>query len=104
MAKPTTILILAQLRDARSYTEQISVLKALKNNLVGHQDRKEVLLQSSSTGCIEQIVRILATAKSQGHQNGKNKHDPGLRTRRLGDEEEVRLQALCVIGSLAHGE
>lgn len=78
-------------------------LKTLKNDIVGHQQKKEMWV---GLGVVEPIVRIMVLNKSQGKQNSRERYD-GRSTNdsyALSEKEMVRLQALCVIGSLAKGE
>lgn len=89
----------AQIRSARNTAEQIEVLRALKNEIVGHPPQKELVVTS---GVLEPIVR-LAFNKTASRQDGKS-HDHSFASRPLGEEELVRLQALQVIASIALGE
>lgn len=100
MARTSSTPILAQLRNPRSQTEQISALRALKNDLIGHQQKKEMWV---GLGILEPIVRVMTASKLSGRQNGKERRDHAPAKKSLGEDEMVRLQALCVIGSLAHG-
>lgn len=103
MARPSSPPVLAQIRNSRSPSEQIVALKALKNDIVGHQQKKEMWV---GLGVVEPIVRIMISNKSQGKQNNKERYDgrSAPDSDVLSEKEMVRLQALCVIGSLANGE
>jgi hypothetical protein len=102
MARPSSSPpILAQIRNSRTPTEQLVALRALKNDLVGHQQKKEMWV---GLGVIEPIVRIMTASAAQVKQNGKGGHEYGFAAKPLTEDEMVRLQALYVMGSLAHGE
>jgi armadillo repeat-containing protein 8 len=101
MARPSTPPILAQIRNSKSPTEQIDALRALKNEIIGHQQKKEMWV---GLGVVEPIVRMMTSNKAQGKQNGKERYDRRFTSESLSEKEMVRLQALCVIGSIAHGE
>lgn len=100
MARNSPPPILAQIRNPRSQTEQIAALRALKNDLIGHQQKKQMWV---GLGVLEPIVRGITTSKLQGKQGGKERYENCIASRPLAEEEMVRLQALYVIGSLALG-
>jgi hypothetical protein len=56
-------------------------------------------------GVVEPVVRLVMSNKPQGKQNGKERYrSRPSESNPLSERETVRLQALCVIGSLAHGK
>ncbi|EMC96275.1 hypothetical protein BAUCODRAFT_69825, partial [Baudoinia panamericana UAMH 10762] len=82
------------LDGAVSSDEQIAALKRLKNELAGHDQRKEADIRD---GLLVSLVRILSTTfnrlDGQGAYDGVTmKHD-----------DELRLQAALVLGILANG-
>lgn len=91
--------ILAQLRNARSLPEQTAALRALKNEVVGHVQRKE---QWIGLGVLDPIVGALTSSRSPVKPNGKDSRVL-LTQRPLTDEESVRLQALQLVASFANG-
>lgn len=99
MARPHTPPILTQLRSARTLIEQTTSLRALKNEIVGHVQKKE---QWVGLGVLDPIVRTLAAAQSPARSNGKDARLP-LAQRPLSDDEKVRLQALQLLASFANG-
>jgi armadillo repeat-containing protein 8 len=101
MARPSSPPILAQIRNSRSSAEQIVALRALKNDIIGHQQKKEMWVR---LGVVDPIVRIISTNKAQGKQSNKECRDKSISPEPLSEKEMVRLQALCVIGSLAYGK
>ncbi|KAH8714370.1 armadillo repeat protein [Ilyonectria robusta] len=99
MARPQSPPILSQLRSARTLPEQAAALRALKNEIVGHIQKKELWI---SLGVLDPIVRTLATARSPAKPNGKDARFPQVQ-RHLSEEESVRLQALQLVACFAHG-
>ncbi|OAA70472.1 Armadillo-type fold domain containing protein [Cordyceps fumosorosea ARSEF 2679] len=99
MTRPQSSPILAQLRGAKTFSEQTAALRALKNEIVGHVQRKEEWV---AVGVLEPIVRTLAATRSPLRANGRDTRQPAA-TRTLSDEESVKLQALQLIGSFAMG-
>lgn len=88
----------AQIRNAKTSAEQISTLRALKNEIVGHPLKKE---SAVSQGVLEPVVRITYN-KSAGKQDGKA-HDHSFAARPMQEEELLRLQGLQVLASMALG-
>ena len=89
----------AQIRNSRSPAEQIVVLRALKNDIVGHPLKKELAV---ALGVLEPISRLVFN-KTSTRQDGKA-HDYSFACRPLSEEEVVRMQGLQVIASIALGE
>ncbi|EXF84226.1 armadillo repeat protein [Colletotrichum fioriniae PJ7] len=99
MTRTSNPPILSQLQSARSYTEQTSALRALKNDVVGHAQKKEIWAE---LGALEPIVKILNASRSPAKVNGKDTR-PSSNSRWLNEEETVRLQALQLLASFANG-
>src|SRR5271155_2280074 len=89
----------AQIRNARNSAEQIAILRALKNELIGHPLKKETVV---AQGTLDPIVRLSFNTKST--RNDGKSHDHSFAARPLSEEETVRLQGLHVISSIALGE
>jgi hypothetical protein len=89
----------AQIRNSRNAAEQTNVLRALKNEIVGHPPQKELVVTS---GVLEPIIRLTFN-KNGTRQDGKV-HDHSFASRPLSEEELVRLQCLQVIASIALGQ
>jgi hypothetical protein len=87
------------IRNARSSAEQITILKVLKNELIGHPPKKEAVV---AQGVLDPIVRLSFNNKSS-RQDGKS-HDHTFAARPLNEEEIVRLQGIHVIASIALGK
>lgn len=103
MTLPTTPPILSELRSSTSAASQVAALRALKNEIIGHEQNKRMWI---GLGVLVPIVRIINTVNGSGKRRDQN----GTRTALHGktafsrsDEEEARLQAIIVVGSLAHG-
>ncbi|KAH8674793.1 armadillo-type protein [Tricladium varicosporioides] len=85
-------------RNAHTPSDQISFLRALKNEIVGHPGKKELVV---SQGILEPVIRL--TANKTGTRYDGKSHDHSFASRPLGEEETVRLQGLQVIASIALG-
>ncbi|KAL8912202.1 MAG: hypothetical protein Q9171_002764 [Xanthocarpia ochracea] len=103
MALATTPPILSELRSSTSSANQIAALRALKNEIIGHEEKKRIWV---GLGVLAPLARILNTPKA----NGKRRESNCNRSTHHGktafgrtDEEEARLQAIIVVGSLASG-
>ncbi|KAL3959843.1 hypothetical protein ACCO45_004960 [Purpureocillium lilacinum] len=66
---PPELPILAQLRSAKTYPEQTAALQALKNEIVGHIQKKEAWI---GFGVLEPIVLTLSASRSPAKPNGKD--------------------------------
>lgn len=97
MAQGQLLTLRTQLLAAQGAADQVVVLRTLKNYIIGYEERKVICAQ---LGMLEHIVGI-ARADTK-YRNGKEtRMDPVVG--QLSAVEEARLQALTVLGSLAHG-
>ncbi|KAI9742477.1 MAG: hypothetical protein M1818_004011 [Claussenomyces sp. TS43310] len=80
--------ILAQIQDSASSAGQITALRALKNDIIGHPQRKARWI---AHGALEPVIRVLHPTFARSRQNEKR------------EDDMLHLQALCIVGSLAHG-
>lgn len=101
MSLPQGTAIFAQIRNARSHSEQAAALRSLKNDITGHLQRKEKWVES---GVLEPIVKILQTSRAPASQNGRDFRGAVAHARKLSDEEQVRLQALQLLAIFANGK
>ena len=101
MARIQSPPILSQIRVARSYSEQTAALRALKDDVVGHLQRKERWIEN---GILESLVKNLQTIRSPGGQNGDESHNNTGQPRPLAESERVRLLSLELLASFASGE
>ncbi|KFY46840.1 hypothetical protein V494_00296 [Pseudogymnoascus sp. VKM F-4513 (FW-928)] len=90
--------ILAQILHPSSPAEHITALRALKNDIIGHQQRKEAWV---GHGILDSIVQ--ASASQESRQDSKSGQEPAANTESLSEEETLRVQALSILGSLAYG-
>lgn len=88
-----------QIQNARSPPEQISVLKAMKNQLVGHPEKKELAVAS---GVLDPIIRLIYNRPAS--RNDSKSHDHTFASRPVSEEELVRLQGLQIVASIATGK
>ena len=104
MTRPSTPPILAELRSSSSPASQVAALRALKNEIIGHGQKKEMWIE---LGVLAPIKRILNGHKGSGKRKHRDGNDDAKQIKRKGsrtDEEEARLQAIIIVGSLAHGQ
>ncbi|OJD31548.1 armadillo repeat protein [Diplodia corticola] len=102
---------LGELRSPSSPAAQVSALKQLKNFIVGHDQRKELVVRR---GIIPELARVLqanvkaAGKRRQRHLNGGGGGASTSAPAAEGaeswtQEDEERLQATLIVGSLAVG-
>ncbi|KAK4550858.1 hypothetical protein LTR36_000438 [Oleoguttula mirabilis] len=81
------------LQGPASAAEQLSALKEVKNDIVGHDQRKEVLVKR---GLVDTLVAILSSRTAGKRRSGSSAAPQT-------QDDELRLQATLVLGSLANG-
>lgn len=112
MGRSTIPSALAELSNPTSPEAQVAALRNLKNEIVGHEQRKELAV---THGVIRPLARLLRSEARRGGKRRRdvtNGHSAGTRQdeqRRLGledwtTEDELRFQVTLVVGSLANGE
>lgn len=99
MARTESSPILAQLRSAKTVEDQTAALQALKNEIVGHVQKKEAWV---TLGVLDPIVRALSANRSSTKVHGKDSSAHVLQ-RPLTAVESLKLQALQLIASFANG-
>lgn len=104
MTRPSTPPILSELRSSSSPAGLVAALRALKNEVIGHEQKKEMWIR---LGVLAPIANILNSHKGSGKRrhreiNGGAPHPK--RRSSSADEEEARLQAIVIVGSFAHGQ
>ena len=83
--------------ESSSVEEQVAALKEVKNDIVGHDQRKELVVQHGIVGV---LVRILGSYRRAEHNtDGVPLEASGPWT----PEDDARLQATLILGSLANG-
>ncbi|KAI9844512.1 MAG: hypothetical protein M1838_002160 [Thelocarpon superellum] len=104
MTRPSTTPILAELQNPSTYPAQLSALKTLRNEVIGQDQRKEAWI---AAGIITPLVKTLTPSRTGGKRRsrevnggpGPSPADESI----VPEEEESRLQATIIIGSLAQG-
>jgi hypothetical protein len=84
---------LQEIRNPTSLTTQIAALKQLKHDIIGHDQRKELVI---CHGVIGALVGNLQDRVSSARGKRRSEQDGG-------EEDEVRVQSIQIITSLAHG-
>jgi hypothetical protein len=113
MGRSTIPPALTELSHPTTPEAQVEALQNLKNEIVGHEQRKELAV---THGVVKPLARLLRAEARKGGKRRRgqaNGHGSGLfdETRRshegLADwtnEDELRFQATLVVGSLANGK
>ncbi|KAL8822306.1 MAG: hypothetical protein Q9191_006957 [Dirinaria sp. TL-2023a] len=91
MMRPSSSSIAAQLPNFSSPDTRVASLRALKNELIGHDEKKELWVKS---GVLKFLSTILSCGKGpiihiERHSEPRS------------EQEEARLQAIIVVGSIA---
>lgn len=104
MTRPPTPPILSELRSASSLASQVTALRQLKNEVIGHGQKKQMWV---GLGVLTPLTRILNPFKGEGKRRARDADIEGSRQpikEVRTDAEEARLQAIIVVGSLANGQ
>lgn len=80
--------------------EQLSALRSLKNDIVGHVQKKEKWIEA---GVLEPIVKILEASRSATKTPRRDSRGHSNSPRSLVGDEAVRQQALQILASFANG-
>lgn len=104
MTRRPTLPVLSELKSASSPAGQVKALKDLKNELIGHEQKKKLWI---GMGVLTPLARILASYERNGQTkrrdanalSGQNE-DGSIDA----DETEVQFQTIIVLGSLAYGQ
>lgn len=96
--------IIHQLQNAESVSSQVSILRNLKNETIGHDQRKETWVR---WGIIPSLAQVLAlrqhTGKNVATSELNGASDQGS-SKPKSEQDEACLQAIIVLGSLAQGK
>ncbi|EDN03504.1 conserved hypothetical protein [Histoplasma mississippiense (nom. inval.)] len=105
MARAATPQIISDIQNPDSTASRIEALRLLKNEIIGHDQRKEAWI---GWGIIPLLSQILAGRRGAGKKttggevNGHTRRQHLARSRSgRSDDDEVCLQAILIIGSLA---
>lgn len=96
MVQPTYVVALQELKTIPAPEHQLTLLRLLKNDIVGHGQRKEHVVRQGLLDALAQI--LLSTTKSNGKKVAPS-HTPD----QLSLDQDIRLQATLIVGSLANG-
>lgn len=96
---PSTII--SQIRHPHSAQQQISALKVLRNDIIGNQQRKDVWMAS---GVLEAVVEAATLRAPNAIDDQRRIEDAFTLPLSLNSLENVRLEALAVLGSFASGK
>jgi hypothetical protein len=95
--------ILLQLQSSESASSQVALLRTLKNELIGHDQRKETYV---AAGIIPALGQLLSSRRP-GRATAAESNGTALNQAPLyqnTDESEACLQAILIAGSLAQGK
>jgi hypothetical protein len=96
---------LVELSNPSSTEAQLNALRNLKNEIVGHEQRKELAVVHGVVKPLAGLLRAEARKggkRRRGVANG-NGGGSGERVAEWSTEDELRFQATLVVGSLANG-
>ncbi|RHZ56482.1 hypothetical protein CDV55_105938 [Aspergillus turcosus] len=97
MTRTSTPATLLQLQSAESLSAQVALLRSLKNETIGHDQRKEIYIKR---GIIPALTKVLTSRKLSGKSfAATGKESSGVKS----EEDEACLQAIIILGSLAQG-
>jgi len=93
MARTSVSSIHAQLPSLLSPDTRVAALRTLKNELIGHDEKKELWVRS---GVLKPLATVMTSFVSPDMRTHK-------RAESRSEQEEARLQAIIIVGSLAQG-
>lgn len=91
--------IFLQLQNADSLSSQAAALRALKNETIGHDQRKEAWVRLGLIPILSNVLASRALDKSELNNGSKQPELPGSRE----EADDACLQAIILVGSLAQG-
>lgn len=91
---------LAELANPSTPAAQVDALRSLKNEIVGHEQRKEVAI---THGIVRPLARLLRGDSRRGGKRRRSGEGSGYNGEWT-TEDELRFQGMLVVGSLANGE
>jgi len=102
MTRPAAPPILLQLQSSESVSEQVASLRTLKNELIGHDQRKEAYVARGIIPVLAQVLALRRPGKAAAAESNESTSSQA-GSYETQDESEACLQALLIVGSLAHG-
>ncbi|KAJ5738090.1 hypothetical protein N7493_001245 [Penicillium malachiteum] len=94
MTRAATPPILLQLQSSDTTSSQVVCLRSLKNELIGHDQRKETYVIAGVIPVLGQVLASRWPVKPAGTESGSSQ---------TSDDLEACLQAILVVASLAQG-
>jgi hypothetical protein len=107
MGRTSIPAVMQELAGPGTAEAKVAALRSLKNEIVGHEQRKELAVAS---GVVQPLARLLEPDnggdrdKKNGWGDGQDEGKRGTCDDGTDDSSQVRLQATLVVGSLANGE
>lgn len=86
---------MAQLKASSSASTKVTVLRCMKNIVIGHQDKKSLATDDFLQSLIDACTHVEAGKRRSPARVDINAS--------LSTEESVRLEAIYIIGSLSRG-
>lgn len=100
MSRAPNVALFAALQS-HDQGEQLAALRSLKNDIVGHVQKKEKWIEA---GVLEPVVKILNNSRSAtSHRRNSQGYTRPSASGLLSADEDVRSQALQVLASFANG-
>jgi len=104
MTRSSTPPILVELQNPTSHATQIAALKALKNEIVGHDQKKEAWIGYGILPLLSSVLHARRPSNGKRFSRDINGDSGQVEKRQpRTEEDEACLQAVIVIGSLASG-
>ena len=104
MARSPTPLLLHELQNPPDLTRQLIALRALKNEIIGHELQKRTWV---SHGIITILSKILCSRRSHHGKRASKDVGDGSKTSHgritISDEDACCLQAAVLVGIIARG-
>ena len=105
MVQPPCLVALQELRAFPGAEHQINCLRILKNDIVGHGLRKELVIRHGLLEALEHIISsaINASGKRSSQYSNGSTHAGHSVQQIWGLEDEIRYQATLIVGLIANG-
>jgi hypothetical protein len=110
MGRSNIPLALNELSTPSTPEAQIAALQSLKNEIVGHEQRKELAVTHGVVKPLAGLLKAEARRGGKRRRSQANGHGSSLFSENRGSlaewttEDELRFQATLVVGTLANGE
>src|ERR1700712_4342066 len=109
---------LLEIRNPTNIARHIAALKELKHEIIGHEQRKELVVHHGVLGVLVRNLQVNVPSSQAWNETTSQVNEPHSQTRRNDETEgrkrrsgerewteldEVRMQSIQIIGCLAHG-